>query len=101
VGLGCCTTTTKGEKRGRYWIPEEKELLADMVKRGATPLEVAAALPERTWDAIGRRLKALGANYLDFPRPYKGHLTYCQYLESLPPEGDGEVGFFETCNHTQ
>ncbi len=36
-----CTITTKGGKRGRFWLSEEQELLAEMIKRGATPLEVA------------------------------------------------------------
>ncbi len=94
------TLATKGERRGRYWLPEEKELLAEMVKRGATPLEIAAAFPDRTWDAIGRRLMNLGATYLKFPRPYKGHLTYDQYRESLS-DRDGDRGVFETCNRRQ
>ncbi len=70
-----------------------------MVKRDATPLEIAAVFPDRSWDVIARRLASLGATYLDFPHPYKRHLTYCQYRESLPPEGDREVGLFETDNH--
>lgn len=91
-----CTLATRGDRRGRYWLPEEKELLAEMVKRGATPLEIAAAFPDRTWDAIGRRLMNFGATYLEFPRPYKGHLTYEQYREGLPPDRDGDRGHFET-----
>ena len=83
-------------------MPEEKELLAEMAKRGATPLEIAAAFPNRTWDAISRQLKSLGPTYLDFPpRPYEGHLTYCQHLENLPRLQDGEARIYETCNRRQ
>ena len=67
-----CTVATKGGKRGRYWLPAEDELLGEMIKRGATSLEIAAASPDRTWDAIGRRLKRFGTTYFDFPRPYNG-----------------------------
>lgn len=69
-----------------------------MIKRGATSLEIAAAFPARTWDAIGQWLQGLGATSLDFPRPYRGHLTYQQYLEMNQPETDGDQGRFETCN---
>ena len=96
-----CTLATRGERRGRYWLPEEKELLAEMVKCGATPLEIPVVLPDRTWDTIGRRLMNLGATCLEFPRPYKGHLTYDQYCEGISPNRDGEVGLFETCNRKQ
>ena len=79
-------------------MPEEKELLDEMIKRGATPLEIAAAFPDRSWDAISRRLKLLGSTYHDFPRPYKGTLTYEDYLKTLPDDLTGDRALFGIYN---
>jgi hypothetical protein len=67
---------------GNRWRDDELEILAERLDAGATQLEIAAALPDRTWEAIRKKIvKLRGPGYVV---PESGHLedgeTYEAYL---------------------
>ncbi|NJM39411.1 MAG: hypothetical protein HC853_00895 [Anaerolineae bacterium] len=45
--------------KGVTWLPNETERLIKIINEGATQVEVAATFPERTWKAIGHKIKQL------------------------------------------
>jgi hypothetical protein len=68
------------------WIPEEIALLEKLLDKGATQLEIAAALPHRSWDKIRKRIRMLRGTGIDIPE--SGYLdaqdTYQSYLARNP-----------------
>jgi hypothetical protein len=72
------------------WMPQEVDILTELIHRGAGQVEIAAALPNRNWHAI--RIKAyeiIGKrNFHTPPKPIRDEEMYGDYLVRL--ERDGE-----------
>lgn len=45
---------------GNRWRDEELQSLNELLDKRATQLEIATALPVRTWEAIPKKIKLLG-----------------------------------------
>lgn len=71
---------------GNRWRKEEYETLEQLLDSGATQLEIAAALPIRSWQAIRRKIVQLRGVGVEVPD--SGHLedadTIHAYLERHP-----------------
>lgn len=71
---------------GNRWRDDELEILAERLDAGATQLEIAAALPDRTWEAIRKKIVKLRGPGFDVPET--GQLengeTIADYLERNP-----------------
>lgn len=65
------------------WLKTHESRLFDLVDEGASQLEIAAAFPERTWDAIRQKVWAVrGKGSLQVsPLPMKDAETYREYLK--------------------
>jgi DNA invertase Pin-like site-specific DNA recombinase len=79
---------------GNRWRKDELELLAQVIERGATQLEIAAALPHRSWEAIRKKIVQVHGKGITVPEA--GVLapadTYQDYLEANP-ETAGAMAF--------
>jgi hypothetical protein len=71
---------------GNRWRDDELEILAERLDAGATQLEIAAALPDRTWEAIRKKIVKLRGPGFDVPET--GQLengeTIADFLERNP-----------------
>jgi len=61
----CVTRSISGRVR-RGWLAREEEQLLAAIERGATPVEIAALFPDRTWNAIDVKARALRPGSLKF-----------------------------------
>ena len=61
----CATRSISGRVR-RGWLASEEEQLLAAIERGATPVEIAALFPDRTWNAIDVKARALRPGSLKF-----------------------------------
>jgi hypothetical protein len=71
------------------WTPDEFETLRQMIERKASQLEIAAAIPDRTWQAI--RTKAYEIvpkrSFVVSPKPIWDEETYIQFSERMEQTG--------------
>ncbi len=81
------------EQNGSYrrhnsvpWKPEEIESLCELLDRGATQLEIAAALPYRSWQGLRQKIRDLRGEKFKVPgpRPIGKHETFTEYVERDP-----------------
>jgi DNA invertase Pin-like site-specific DNA recombinase len=67
-------------QRGEGWLPEERKLLAQLIRDGASQIEIARQFPTRTWRAIVMSARIATGNYLRArPRQIKLSETYEDY----------------------
>jgi hypothetical protein len=87
---------------GNRWRKEEYETLEQLLDSGATQLEIAAALPIRSWQAIRRKIVQLRGVGVEVPD--SGHLedtdTISDYLERNPSAA-GTMPFLILTNSSQ
>jgi hypothetical protein len=71
---------------GNRWRDDELEILAERLDAGATQLEIAAALPNRTWEAIRKKIVKLRGPGFDVPETgqLENGQTIADYLERNP-----------------
>jgi len=79
---------------GNRWTEDELEALAHTIEIGATQLEIAAALPHRSWEAIRKKIakvhgKGINVRETGFLAPSD---TLLDYLEAHP-ETAGAMSF--------
>ena len=71
---------------GNRWTKEELEALAEAIENGATQLEMADALPHRSWEAIRKKIAQVHGKGIKVPET--GFLapsdTILDYLEAHP-----------------
>lgn len=83
------TDWTHPRNTGSRWVPQEVEMLQNMLENGASQLEVCAALPHRSWAKIRRKITQLRGKDFTVVKPkvrMKQHETIEQYLERNPAQ---------------
>lgn len=74
-------------QRGEGWLPEERELLSQLIQQGASQIEIASRFPTRSWQAIVLSARVATGKYLRAkPRQIKLHETYEDYLARTKSE---------------
>lgn len=68
---------------GSRWVDEEVNRLNELLDRGATQLELAAALPHRSWEKIRKRVTQMRGRSFIVPESgqMKAQETYADYLD--------------------
>lgn len=74
---------------GTVWLPNEIDLLVEMVKSGASRIEIAKAFPDRTWRVLYSKYKGITKKSL--PREEHNTIgkyeTYNEYVERMGLNG--------------
>lgn len=87
---------------GNRWTEEELEALAQAIENGVTQLEMAAALPHRSWEAIRKKIAQVHGKGIKVPET--GFLapsdTFLDYLEAHP-ETAGAMSFAISKNYSR
>ncbi len=71
---------------GPRWQPEEVEKLEALLDKGAGQLEIAAALPYRSWQGLRQKITALRGREFKVPgpRPMEDNETFIEYVDRNP-----------------
>lgn len=79
-------TTGKLPVNRSHWVPEEMTLLEKLLDAGATQLEIAAALPYRSWQKIRKRITQLRGKAFKVPKAgqMEANETFMDYLHRNP-----------------
>ena len=70
----------------RDWLMSEVQELLDLLDNDASQVEIAAAFPDRTWEAIRHRIwEVRGGGAVDHidPKPIHDRETYTDYVERI------------------
>ena len=74
---------------GTVWLPNEIDVLLELIESGASRVEIARAFPDRTWRVLYCKYRTLTGNLL--PRESRNiirkHETYNQYAERVGLKG--------------
>ena len=75
---------------GNNWLPEQVELLFELVRTEASQIEIAREFPERKWQYIkGKYRKSGGGSEINRrPKPIKDVESYYDYLERTGKQDD-------------
>jgi len=75
---------------GSRWVDEEVKRLDELLDRGATQLELAAALPHRSWEKIRKRVTQMRGKGFIVPESgqMKAQETYADYLDRTDGSAD-------------
>jgi hypothetical protein len=79
---------------GSRWVDEEVNRLNELLDRGAAQLELAAALPHRSWEKIRKRVTQMRGRSFIVPESgqMKAQETYADYLDRT--DGSAETMAF-------
>jgi len=85
---------------GSGWLPEERDRLVQLIRQGATQIEIAKEFPTRSWQAIVASARVATGKYLRArPRHIKTQETYEDYLARINSTGlsASDSGSMTTC----
>jgi hypothetical protein len=76
---------TRITSSGTVWLPQEIDLLVNMVNGGATQLEIAQAFPNRKWKNLYFKYTSVTRKSLNLRQnhPVKQHESYNDYIERI------------------
>jgi hypothetical protein len=80
-----CLQLPRVTSSGTVWLPQEMDLLINMVKAGATQVEIAQTFPDRKWKSIYFKYTSVTKESLDLRQdhPIKKHESYNEYIQRI------------------